>query len=145
MKVMTIGFTQKPAERFFELLSTNKVHTLFDVRLNNRSQLAGFAKQDDLIFFLRRLCDIKYQHLPMLAPTEAMLKAYRNKQISWAQYETVFLALMQQRQVERMLSAELLDGGCLLCSEHQPHFCHRRLVLGYLNQHWQTHFEVEHL
>src|SRR5258708_16390666 len=33
-------------------------------------------------------------------------------------------------------SRELLDGGCLLCSEEKPHHYYRRLVAEYLKQHW---------
>ena len=33
------------------------------------------------------------------------------------------------------LDRELLDGGCLLCSEAKPHHCHRRLVAEYLQRH----------
>ncbi len=35
-----------------------------DVRLNNRSQLAGFAKRDDLKYFARTLCGMDYEHWP---------------------------------------------------------------------------------
>ncbi len=51
MKVYSIGFTQKKAESFFGLLRNEEIKTLVDVRLNNVSQLAGFAKKNDLIFF----------------------------------------------------------------------------------------------
>jgi len=33
MKVFTIGFTKKSAERFFQLLKTSRVKRLIDVRL----------------------------------------------------------------------------------------------------------------
>ena len=41
----TIGFSGENAKYFFELLKHNKVQTLLDVRLNNVSQLAGYAKK----------------------------------------------------------------------------------------------------
>ena len=47
----TIGFTKKSAEQFFDLLRDNGVKQLVDVRINNTSQLAGFAKGKDLEFF----------------------------------------------------------------------------------------------
>ncbi|EOW2757895.1 DUF488 family protein [Klebsiella pneumoniae] len=43
-----------------------------DVRLNNRSQLAGFAKRDDLKYFSRTLCGMDYEHWPDHAPTREM-------------------------------------------------------------------------
>ena len=48
MKLSTIGFTKKPARRFFDLLRASGAKRVVDVRLNNGSQLAGFAKKDDL-------------------------------------------------------------------------------------------------
>ena len=68
MKLFTIGFTRKSAQKFFGLLSSSGVERVVDVRLNNVSQLAGFAKRDDLEYFLRRVCGIDYVHLPALAP-----------------------------------------------------------------------------
>ena len=47
----TIGFTKKSAEDFFELLKKHHVKNIIDVRISNSSQLAGFAKGNDLIYF----------------------------------------------------------------------------------------------
>jgi uncharacterized protein (DUF488 family) len=145
MNVYTIGFTQKKAERFFTLLRAANINTLIDVRLNNVSQLAGFAKRDDLRFFLKELCQAEYVHIPELAPTQDILKAYKQGDMTWDEYEKRFLDLMTLRQVERVLDQKLFDGGCLLCSEHKPHQCHRRLVVEYLNDRWETSLKVEHL
>lgn len=48
MRILTIGFTKKRAERFFGILSQAGAKRVVDVRLNNVSQLAGFAKKNDL-------------------------------------------------------------------------------------------------
>lgn len=145
MKTFTIGFTQKKADRFFTLLRDSGVKRLLDVRLNNVSQLAGFAKSDDLRFFVKELCNAEYYHLEDLAPTKNILNAYKKKEISWQAYEDKYLDLMAQRNIERTVSMDLIDHGCLLCSEHEPHFCHRRLVVDYLNDHWDVNLEVKHL
>lgn len=141
----TIGFTQKKASDFFGLIRNNNISRVVDVRLNNVSQLAGFAKKDDLKFFLRELCNTDYVHMPDLAPTKPMLDSYKKKEISWDLYEYQFLDLMAKRNIERSINKELLDKGCLLCSEHKPHHCHRRLVIDYLNKAWDTEIEVVHL
>lgn len=67
MKLFTIGFTRKSAEQFFTVLSEAGVQRVIDIRLNNVSQLAGFAKRDDLRFFLKVICGIDYLHRPDLA------------------------------------------------------------------------------
>ncbi len=145
MKTCTIGFTRKSAEAFFTLLRDNGVARVIDVRLNNVSQLAGFAKRDDLKYFLEHLCAAQYLHVPDLAPTPDMLHAYRRNALSWEQFEDRFLNLMAQRNVERVIDRSLLDRGCLLCSEHEPYHCHRRLVANYLNESWGSILEVRHL
>jgi len=115
-----------------------------DVRLNNISQLAGFAKKDDMSYFLKSICGLEYVHLPELAPTQAMLDEYRKDRGDWTTYEQRFLALIKERRVERTLSRDVIAGSCLLCSEEKPHHCHRRLVAEYLQQHWGN-VEIIHL
>lgn len=136
MKVFTIGFTQKSAERFFKLLKNAGVRRVVDVRLNNSGQLAGFSKQDDLKFFLQELCGIDYVHVPELAPTKDILDAYKKHKGSWKVYEQEFLALMEKRRIDEAIARDIIDQGCLLCSEHKPHHCHRRLVAEYLSEKW---------
>jgi uncharacterized protein (DUF488 family) len=145
MNVYTIGFTKKNAETFFSFMRSFNIKTLIDVRLNNASQLAGFAKKDDLKFFLRELSSTEYVHLLELAPTRELLARYQKGEITWAAYEGKFLDLMAKRNVERSVTAALLDQGCLLCSEHEPHRCHRRLVVEYLNQTSGLDLTVKHL
>ena len=145
MKINTIGFTKKNAKTFFNFIKNEKVTTLIDVRLNNVSQLAGYAKRDDLKFFLKELCDTDYLHIQDLAPTKEMLNGYKKGGMSWENYEDNFLNLMAQRNIERILKPTLLNDSCLLCSEHEPHFCHRRLVVEYLNEHTDQNYQVKHL
>ena len=143
--VSTIGFTKTTAEGFFERLSKAGVKKVVDVRLHNTSQLAGFAKADDLAYFLKKIGGIQYVHQPLLAPTDPMLKAYKKEKGDWGSYEQRFLNLMMERQIERRLKPEMLDGVCLLCSEDTPHHCHRRLVVEYLNNRWDGALDVHHL
>jgi uncharacterized protein (DUF488 family) len=140
----TIGFTGKSAEQFFKLLENAKPTSLIDVRLNNTSQLAGFSKSDDLAFFLRRILNIPYRHMLELAPTQAMLDKIRKQGQSWASYEKSFIRLMKKRAIQDTLTPSEMDGACLLCSEHEPEQCHRRLVAEYLQRHWKG-VEIRHL
>jgi uncharacterized protein (DUF488 family) len=136
MRIFTIGFTKKSAESFFSLLSNSGTKRLVDVRLNNSSQLAGFAKKDDLRYFVRTICQLDYVHLPDLAPTQEMLNAYKKEKGDWSAYEVRFLDLMRSRAIEKSLSKEVLSEACLLCSEDKPQHCHRRLVAEYLRNNW---------
>lgn len=145
MNVYTIGFTKKNAETFFKFIKSSNIKTLIDVRLNNVSQLAGFAKKEDLKYFLRELCSAEYIHAPELTPTKEILDPYKDGKMTWKAYEDKFLNLMSQRNIERSIRPELLDHGCLLCSEHEPHMCHRRLVVEYINKSTDLNLTVKHL
>ena len=146
MAIYTAGFAEWTAERFFSELKTHSVSHLVDVRLNNVSQLAGFAKKKDLEFFLKTICGAEYMHEPTLAPTSDLLKEYRSKRITWDEYGKHFLELLKERKVESVLSQELLRGApVILCSEHRPEFCHRRLALDYLGNHWNIDGTIVHL
>lgn len=144
MRVLTIGFTKKSAEGFFETLRKSGAKRVVDVRLNNVSQLAGFAKKQDLAYFLEKICEIEYVHEPLLAPTKEMLDGYKKQRGSWEAYELRFLELMKERRIEETISREVIAEGCLLCSEDKPHHCHRRLVAEYLKQHWGD-VNIQHL
>jgi uncharacterized protein (DUF488 family) len=113
------------------------IERLLDVRLNNASRLAGFARRADLPYFLERLCDAEYVHEPRLAPTREILDAYR-KGGGWSNYERAFLDLLRERRVEETLDSDLFEvPTVLLCSEASAEHCHRRLVLEYLDREWK--------
>jgi uncharacterized protein (DUF488 family) len=135
--VFTIGFTKRSAASFFNAIREAGVKRLLDVRLNNSSQLAAFAKKDDLAYFLEAICKAEYMHEPLLAPTQEMLDTYKKAKGSWSEYEKQFLALMQQRRIEETLDPCIFDvPTVLLCSEATAEHCHRRLVIEYLQKRW---------
>lgn len=136
--LFTIGFTQKTAQKFFDTLVKSGVKRVIDTRLNNVSQLAGFAKKTDLEYFLKKLGNIEYVHILELAPTKDILDEYKKNKGEWSTYEQKFLHLIAEREIEKKVKPELLDGGCLLCSEAKPHYCHRRLVAEYLSTKWEN-------
>jgi len=142
--LFTIGFTKKTAEAFFNRLSKAGINRVIDIRLNNVSQLAGFAKRDDLRYFLKAICGIDYIHLPELAPTQEIMDNFKKKKGDWSIYEKAFLALLKQRKPEETLSKDLFDKACLLCSEDRPNHCHRRLVAEHLAKKWGG-VEIVHL
>ncbi len=144
MRLFTIGFTKKSAEVFFTRLKGAGVQRVVDVRLNNTSQIAGFAKARDLAFFLGAVAGINYVHLPELAPTQDILDAFLKEKGTWSEYARRFAELMETRRVAETLRGKLHDADCLLCSEDAPESCHRRLVAEHLQQRW-TDVEITHL
>ncbi len=138
MILYTIGFTQKSAQQFFDLLRSHGVECLVDIRLHPDGQLAGFTKKDDLRYFLKQLIGCDYRHLDLLTPTDEILKGYRADK-DWARYETAFQALLDRRGVPETLDRTLFEDKtcCLLCSEPTPDHCHRPLVAERLARAWE--------
>ncbi|MBA2598576.1 MAG: DUF488 domain-containing protein [Chloroflexia bacterium] len=145
MKLYTIGFTQKSAERFFDLLRQHGVERVVDIRLKPGGQLSGFAKQNDLAWFLQRLNGAAYIHLPLLAPSAEIRDDYR-KDHDWERYVPRFEALMDARGVPDILDRTSFEAqaSCLLCSEPTPERCHRRLIAERLARTWPD-VEIVHL
>ncbi len=137
MKLFTIGFTKKSAEEFFTHLQNAGVRRIVDIRLNNTSQIAGFAKARDLKYFLHTIAGIDYVHIPDFAPTKSILDAYKKKEIDWEEYERQFRELITERQIENLVTREQINNACFLCSEVTHEKCHRRLVVEYLQGHWR--------
>lgn len=137
IQLYTIGFTQKTAEQFFGLLQSNNVKVLVDTRLKPDTQLSGFAKKRDLPYFLKGLAGCEYHYEPLMCPTEDLLDGYRQNK-SWSTYEKAFNQLLDERQLIRHIDRTwwAANPACLLCSEHEPEHCHRRLVAEYMASHW---------
>jgi uncharacterized protein (DUF488 family) len=142
--IYTIGFTGKTAEKFFSLLKTANASRIIDVRLNNVSQLAGFAKRDDLKYFIKEIMHWDYFHMPEYAPTQDILQDYKKKKISWQNYTERYMNLLDARKIIENIDYNIIIGGVLLCSENDPQYCHRRLLAEYI-QKQNNKTEIVHL
>jgi uncharacterized protein (DUF488 family) len=140
----TIGFTKKNLPEFMGRLREAGVTKLLDIRLHNTSQLAGYAKKEDLAFVLD-LCKIQYEHVPDLAPEPAILDEYR-KTKDWQTFELKFGQLLQERKPVELFESSVNGHSsvCLLCSEDKPDHCHRRLVAEFVQVH-HPDVQVRHL
>ena len=141
----TIGFTKKSAEQFFELLKSNKVKQLVDVRISNGSQLAGFAKGKDLAYFVKQICGIDYKHITDFAPTKELLDRWHKETVTWAEYIEEYTAMLKQRDIIKKYGVKQFDGSCFLCSEETPEMCHRRLLTEYMKNHSVEEVKIVHL
>jgi len=144
MKIYTMGASKKSIKEFISTLRKPGLVRLLDIRLKNDSPLLGFTRKRDLPYLLERILGLEYHHLRILAPTEEILYKYRNKRIDWEAYERQFLAILAEREVERQIDRNLVDGGCFLCTEPTPNHCHRRLVAEHFHDCWGD-LEIEHL
>lgn len=145
MNIYTIGFTKKSAKEFFTLLKKNNISIVYDIRLNNYNQLAGFSKGKDLEFFLKEINNIGYSHEKIFAPTKEILDDYKKKRITWKEYEEMYKNLLEKRKVYTYIEQNKIikEGACFLCSEHIPDQCHRRLLVDYISNRFEVN--IKHL
>lgn len=136
MIIYTIGFTKKRAEDFFQKLSTHNIEIVIDIRRNNNSQLSGFSKGDDLKFFLKKILDCDYKHELKYAPTKELLDNYKKNICSWEEYETIYNEMINYNKCAEDFKKKFNKycNVCLLCSENEYTFCHRRLFAEYLEK-----------
>lgn len=130
MRLYTIGFTKKSAREFFELIKNNKIEIVLDIRLNNKSQLAGFTKGRDLSYFLAEICNCEYKHCLEFAPTKDILDGFKKGNISWDEYTEQYINLIYRRGDYKRFEEDYskFQNICLLCSESDAKNCHRRLA-----------------
>lgn len=143
MNIYTIGFSGKSAEEFFKLLIKNSVKKLVDIRLNNSSQLSGFANIKHLPYFLK-LHNIEYEYKDIFAPTKELLKDYKDKKVSWEEYEKVYFKILEDREVLKSIDLKEFEDSVLLCSEPTATMCHRRLLAEYIQKN-SSDINIKHL
>jgi uncharacterized protein (DUF488 family) len=135
-KLYTMGYTQKPAKKFFNLIDKYEIKRIIDIRLHNNTQLAGFTKQNNLKYFLKRLSDCDYCHIPLMAPSKDIFDDSKKNGLEWKEYASRFNKLINQRKIEQLINEDDIDGACLLCCEPEATNCHRSLVAEYLQKYF---------
>lgn len=145
IQIFTIGLTGSSAEHFFERLRSAGVKKVIDTRLWASSQLAGFAKKKDMPYFLKEIGGIDYEYRQELAPTDDILKPYKNNQLSWADYEVQYIDLINHRNIANILKPDEVHEACFLCACKTEEHCHRRLLVEHLQKEWDIPVEIIHL
>ncbi len=145
IKIFTIGFTGSSAEHFFQRLRDVGVKKIIDTRLWASSQLAGFANKKHLPFFLKEIAEIEYEYRAELAPSDTILKPFKNNQINWNEYEVQYIDLIKYRNISNILSPDEVHEACFLCACKTQHNCHNRLLAEHLQREWKTPVEIIHL
>jgi uncharacterized protein (DUF488 family) len=144
MKLYTIGFSEKSAEDFFGLLEDNGVKKIIDTRVLPSTETDGFAKGEDLAYLARKMLDIDYEHHLSYAPTLDLLSRIHEGAVSWDGYVVEYHHLIAEREILKDLEISAFDQACLLCFEHQPDQCHRRLLAEYIQKAFPE-VEIVHL
>lgn len=144
-RIYTIGFSKKSLREFVKLLKDARVEKLIDIRLNNTSQLAGYAKKDDLAYIME-LINIEYVHDVSLAPDNKLLSDYKKNLLDWSDYETRYLKILEERNIrdgiKKLINSKTI---CFLCSEHKPNKCHRSLLANFIKNNLNEKVEIIHL
>jgi uncharacterized protein (DUF488 family) len=128
--VLTIGHSNRPLDTFVELLSSNGVDRVVDVRTMPRSRHNPQFNADTLPESLRSV-GIGYTHLAGLGGlrkthADSPNGGWRN--LSFRGYADYMLSAEFAANIERVV--ELAAGECcaLMCAEAVPWRCHRSLI-----------------
>lgn len=145
LKIFSIGFEKRSPDQLLGKLNSNGISRLVDVRCFPDVETAGYAKRDNLKLLLEK-GGIEYLHYPLLAPTPELLKDYFDNGVPWANYEAKYNAILAERKIEDQIQKDFFyQPSCVLCLEHSPEKCHRRLALEYLKNTWNKSIEIVHL
>ncbi|MCL2799159.1 MAG: DUF488 family protein [Endomicrobia bacterium] len=141
-----IGYEGKSLEAYLNLLITNNIKTLVDVRKNPISMKYGFSKG----FLSKRTNDlgIEYLHVPELgieSDKRQSLNSFEDYQNLFANYEDTTLK-RNIKSVEKVHDILMQDRRiALTCFEADKNYCHRYRVVNCINNLYPNEFETEHL
>ena len=127
-KIFTIGFSGKKPEVFLEVMSAARISCVWDIRLWRTSAYVSYYNGDNLAAVLGN----RYEYHPAFAPTSDILASYKDKKITWPEYEKRYRELLQKRNPLQNCNISELDRICLLCTEKTAIQCHRRLAAEYI-------------
>ena len=127
-KIFTIGFSGKSPETFLDVLNAARISCVWDIRQWRLSTYVPYYNGDNLANVLGN----RYEYHPEFAPTADILARYKDKKITWSEYEKMYCELLQKRDLLHNYNISKLDRICLLCTEKTALQCHRRLAAEYI-------------
>ena len=127
-KIFTIGFSGKKPEVFLDVLNATRISCVWDIRQWRLSTYVPYYNGDNLANVLGN----RYEYHPEFAPTADILARYKDKKITWSEYEKKYRELLQKRNPLQNCNISKLDRICLLCTEKAAIQCHRRLAAEYI-------------
>ena len=139
-KIFTIGFSGKSPEVFLEVLDAARIAKVWDIRQWRTSTYVPYYNGDNLAASLGN----RYEYHPEFAPTSDILANYKDKKITWDEYEQKYHELLAVRKPLQNCDVTKLDRICLLCTEKVATMCHRRLAAEYIAE-YIPDTEIVHL
>ncbi len=127
-KIFTIGFSGKSPEAFLDVLNATRISCVWDIRQWRLSTYVPYYNGDNLANVLGN----RYEYHPEFAPTADILASYKDKKITWSEYEKTYRELLQKRDPLHNCNISELDRICLLCTEKTAIQCHRRPAAEYI-------------
>ena len=127
-KIFTIGFSGKSPEAFLDVLNAASISCVWDIRQWLTSTYVPYYNGNNLANILGN----RYEYHPEFAPTADILASYKDKKITWPEYEKRYRELLQKRELLHNCNISKLDRICLLCTEKTAIQCHRRLAAEYI-------------
>lgn len=127
MNLATIGYEGLNGTKFFDILLSNNIRRLIDIRELPLSRKPGFSKT--ALKERAGNVGIQYTHLGKLGCPRPIRHAYREDN-DWNKYTRHFLEYLrsQDDEIENLLELISVERSCLLCFEADHLRCHRYYV-----------------
>lgn len=130
--IYTVGTRGQHDASFIDLLRRHDLDAVIDIRLRNEGRYYRFAAGHHM----RKLLEengIAYRREIHFAPTAAMLSSLKSDG-NWDHYVDEYAILIAKRRMGELWMSRyaLYRHPCLLCAEHLPSHCHRRLLAEFL-------------
>lgn len=128
--VWTVGYEGREVEDLIELLSSEKITTLVDVRIRAGSRKRGMSKTA-LAKHLEQ-AGIGYVHIRSLGTPKEMLRTVRETGVyDWDGYQE---HMLQQTDGLKQLSMLVANGRAVMfCYEANVEDCHRKILAKHLS------------
>ncbi|HEY0641675.1 MAG TPA: DUF488 domain-containing protein [Pseudonocardiaceae bacterium] len=141
--LLTIGYERRPVEDLVATLLAAGARTVADVRLTPSSRKPGYSR--------RRLSEalpaagLRYVHLPALGnPRDNRAAFHAGRPEALERFHAQLATPVAAEALRSVLLLAAEGPVALLCLEHEPDRCHRRLIAEHLHA-LDPALGVEHL
>lgn len=141
---MTIGYEGLDTEQFIQLLKSEEVQTVVDIRQLPLSRKRGFSKAS--LSAMVEASGMRYVHMRALGTPKDIRNDYHKSHdvVAFAARYKSYLET-QSEAVADLAELASKERCCLLCVESDPNHCHRLFVAGRVASLMNSEFTIHHL
>lgn len=140
----TIGYQGRSIDNLIEILRSNNIETVVDIRELPLSRMRGFSKTR--LSQALELAGIRYVSIRKLGSPRDFRHEYRQTQ-DWNLFARRFETFLQtkEKELEELTQRVYEETTCLLCFERESNLCHRSIVANAIKSKSDNGLRISHL